>query len=48
MLFFDDNEASRPTREGCDETLLSDDANEEDALRLHKAPMLSWYPGSCV
>lgn len=42
MLFFEGNDASRPTGEGCDGALLSDDANEEKALRLHEAPVLSW------
>lgn len=41
MLFFDDNEASRPTRKDGDGTLISDDADEEKALRLPKAPVLS-------
>ena len=48
MLFFDDNEASRPTGEGCDGALISDDANEEEALRLQEAPILSWPLGSSV
>lgn len=48
MLFFDDNEASRPTREGGDGTLISDDADEEKALRLPEAPVLSWPQAAWV
>lgn len=48
MLFFDDDKAGRPTGEGCDGVLISDNANEEEALRLHKAPVLSWPSGRSV
>lgn len=48
MLFFDDGEASRPTRESCDGALSSGDANEEEALKLHEAPVMSWPLGSSV
>lgn len=48
MLFFDGNEASRPTREGCNGALFLDDANEEKALRLHKASVLPLPPDSSV
>jgi len=48
MLIFDDSKASRPTRKGCDGALISDDVDEEEALRLHEALTPSWPLGSSV